>query len=104
MNTDLGKAFDEIIQSQIFRFDRPTDRKYRSRAYSPRDIVDSGDFLRSRMLLNYRDQVDHLWTSDYAMTILVGRRRNDGTYMPGRDWLLATLIRFDVAKAMERYL
>ncbi len=104
MNHDLAKVFDEVIQSDIFEFDRETIRKYREPAGSPRDIVDSGDFLRSRMLLLYDKQADHLWTADYAMIILVGRRRNDGSYLPGRDWILAGLLRFDVSKAMQGYL
>lgn len=105
MNRDLGNAFDRIISDPSrFYFDRETVRKYRPVAGSPRDIVDSGEFLRSRMLFLNDDLAEHLWGVDYAMTILVGAARADGTYMPGRDWITETLLEFNLAQEMTKYL
>jgi hypothetical protein len=98
-NERLATELDRTVQSAVFPWDRTTRRRARPPAGSPRDIVDTGEFLRSRLLLMDGDTASHVWAVEYAAIILLGRRRNDGTQQPSRDWIGATLNRWDIYAA-----
>lgn len=83
----------KIFQEQGFRAGVPVG--------SPRDIVDSGTFLRSQRRFNDRPgTVRFTWdaTSDngymYAGPILTGYTTSKGTPVPGRNWIKPALEKY----------
>lgn len=71
---------------------RVTKRKNGSVVGSPRDIVDTGAFLRSQR----RDRPDattllFTWNTPYASLILQGYSTNRGTIVPSRNWIKPAL-------------
>jgi hypothetical protein len=60
---------------------------------SPRDIVDSGDFLRSqeRVQGTLPTELRYRWNAPYAQLILTGYTTNRGTVIPERNWIQPAL-------------
>jgi hypothetical protein len=61
-------------------------------AGSPRDIVDSGDFMRSQeRIRSSATQLTYRWNAPYAALVLTGYETSRGTIVPGRDWIKPAL-------------
>ena len=60
---------------------------------SPRDIVDSGDFLRSqeRIRSTKPTELRYRWNAPYAQYIYNGFEASNGAILPGRDWIKPAL-------------
>ena len=90
VGAELGPALDEAVQAEVYDWPRETIRYgggFTRVVGSPRDIVDSGQLLRSRTppevtsgegnaLLQIR------WTASYSGAVLRGEPGK-----PGRDWI-----------------
>ena len=94
--TAYGQVLDRQLKDEIktaqFSWPRQTKRRNGSTASSPRDIVDTGAFLRSQR----RDrpsatQLRFTWSTPYADLILTGYTTSKGTVVPGRNWIKPAL-------------
>ena len=76
------------IATQQFDWPNVTLRKNRSTVGSPRDIIDTGAFIRSqeRAMLNATTCL-FTWNVPYSSLILTGYVTKKGNQMPGRDWI-----------------
>jgi len=76
------------IATQQFEWPNVTIRKNRSTATSPRDIIDTGAFVRSqeRSMLNATTCL-FTWNVPYSSLILTGYVTKKGNQMPARDWI-----------------
>ena len=109
---EYSKELSEELQAQIkteqFAWPRKTKRRSGRVVDSPRDIKDTGEFLRSQRLRATDDGAKISWEVEYAYVILYGYKPNfndDGTpelddegYQkfdpgpgPGRDWITPAL-------------
>lgn len=96
-NIQAYYEFKETIESEVFFWDRMTRRSNGSTVFTPRDIVDTGEFRDSQDLVPVSPyRVEHIWTADHAPRILFGFERSDGSDAPERDWMTATLERWDI--------
>lgn len=85
--TALDRQLKEEIKAPVYRWPGPTKRRNGATVTSPRDIVDTGAFLRSQV----RRRVDattvkFTWGNEavtYAGIILKGKGNN----YPARDWI-----------------
>jgi hypothetical protein len=92
--TEYGKAMDQQLKEEIklvqFSWPGTTYRKNGTIERSPRDIVDTGAFLRSQRRTRLSaTSVKYTWGGssgvDYAGIILAGR--SDTAAYPGRNWI-----------------
>lgn len=59
---------------------------------SPRDIVDSGDFINSQeRVRSGATELVYRWNAPYAALILTGYTTNKGTVLPPRNWIKPAL-------------
>ena len=94
----LDKQLKEEIKATQFSWPRSTKRRNGATVTSPRDIVDSGAFVRSQR----RDrptatQLRFTWDVQskgfaYAPLILTGYTTSKGTVVPGRNWIQPALL------------
>lgn len=98
-----GQALDTQLREEIsvaqFAWPRTTRRRSGQVVSSPRDIVDTGAFLRSQTLSREGPLTARfVWNPtspggfQYARTIFSGYVTNNGTVVPGRDWIRPALI------------
>ena len=94
--TGYGKVIDQQLKEEIqlvqFPWPRKTYRKNGTIETSPRDIVDTGRFLRSQR----RDrpsatELRFTWDTPYSALILTGYTTSRGTVVPGRNWIKPAL-------------
>jgi hypothetical protein len=94
--TGYGKVMDQQLKEEIklvqFPWPRKTYRKNGTIETSPRDIVDTGRFLRSQR----RDrpsatELRFTWNTPYSALILTGYTTSRGTVVPGRNWIKPAL-------------
>ena len=100
-----GDALDAQLKDEIkavqFDWPRRTRRRNGSVVGSPRDIVDTGNFLRSQRR-DYPDASTLRFTWDaksdkgfmYAGLILTGYTTSKGTPMPPRNWIKPALDKY----------
>jgi len=102
--TGYGKVMDQQLKEEIqlvqFPWPRKTYRKNGTIETSPRDIVDTGRFLRSQR----RDrpsatELRFTWDTPYSALILTGYTTSRGTVVPGRNWIKPALDK----QPMERF-
>lgn len=61
-------------------------------AGTTRDIVDSGDFLRSQeRKRSSATELTYRWNAPYAALVLTGYETSRGTIVPGRNWIKPAL-------------
>lgn len=97
----LDTQLKEEIKTVQFSWPRQTRRRNGSTVGSPRDIVDTGNFLRSQRR-DYPDATTLRFTWDaksdkgfmYAGIILTGYTTSKGTPVPGRNWIKPALDKF----------
>ncbi len=103
------RAYGDVMDTQLkeeikavqFDWPRQTRRRNGSIVGSPRDIVDTGNFLRSQRR-EYPDATTLRFTWDaksdsgfmYAGLILTGYTTNKGTPVPGRNWIKPALDKY----------
>jgi hypothetical protein len=90
--TVLDQQLKEEIKTTQFSWPRQTKRRNGQTVGSPRDIVDTGAFLRSQR----RDrpsatQLRFTWSTPYVDLILTGYTTSKGTVVPGRNWIKPAL-------------
>lgn len=97
----LDAQLKQEIQSVRFDWPRQTRRRNGSTVGSPRDIVDTGNFIRSQRR-DYPDATTLRFSWDaksdngfmYAGLILTGYTTSKGTPVPGRNWIKPALDKF----------
>jgi len=86
--TAMDKQLTQEIQSVQWDWPRQTKRKNGSTVSSPRDIVDTGDLMRSQR--DFRiGELEHRWVWDVEYSSLVHNGavlKNGGNY-PARPWI-----------------
>jgi hypothetical protein len=94
----LGTQLREEINTAQFSWPRATRRSRGQTVTSPRDIVDTGEFLRSQTLTTAGiNRLAFTWNPvspggfPYARPIFTGYTTNRGTVVPGRDWMTPAL-------------
>jgi hypothetical protein len=94
----MDKQLKEEIQTVQFDWPRKTRRRNGTVVGSPRDIVDTGNFLRSqRRNFDGRTTLTFTWDAKsddgymYAGGILTGYTTNRGTVVPARNWIKPAL-------------
>ena len=98
---ELAAVFDDVMDSEIWTWDRPTTRRANPApgavVTSPRSISDSGQLRQSQQKIQSSSMAFALlWAEAYALKTLIGFRRKDGTTAPARDWIMAGLSQVDV--------
>lgn len=100
----LGTQFKEEIRAAQYDWPRETRRRNGSTAGSPRDIVDTGAFLRSQV--RRRDsptQIRFIWGNSsvtYAGYILNGIPERN---YPPRDWITPALEKHPMDRFFSQY-
>ena len=94
--TLYGKVMDQQFKEEIkevkYTWPRKTKRKNGSEVSSPRDIVDSGVFLRSQNRETLSPtELRFSWTTPYANLIFNGYTTNRGLVAPPRNWIKPAL-------------
>lgn len=98
----MGPQLKQEIQTVQFNWPGQTRRRNGSTVGSPRDIVDTGNFLRSQQT-NYENLGNTLrftWDAKsdrgfmYAGIILTGYTTSSGKPMPPRNWIKPALDKF----------
>lgn len=96
----LSTQLKEEINTAQFAWPRSTRRSRGQIVSSPRDIVDTGEFLRSQALASQAPlRVRFTWNPTsaggfpYARSVFTGYVTNRGTIVPGRDWMTPALVR-----------
>ena len=103
------RAYGDVMDAQLkeeiktvqFDWPRQTRRRNGSVVGSPRDIVDTGNFLRSQRR-DYPDATTLRFTWDaksnrgfmYAGIILTGYTTSSGKAMPARNWIKPALDKY----------
>lgn len=85
---NLSEKFSATIRSPIFAWNRSTKRKFTGEVVtSPRDIVDSAQFVKSLRVVWVSEFEAHMiWDKPYAKTIFYGTPTK-----PSRDFLTPTI-------------
>jgi hypothetical protein len=93
----MDQQLKEEIQAVQFSWPRQTKRRNGTTVGSPRDIVDTGNFLKSQRR-DYPDATTLRFTWNarnkgfmYAGLILTGYTTNRGTPVPARNWIKPAL-------------
>lgn len=88
---DIDAAFLAVIDSSIFPWPGLTYRRNGELVGSPRDIVDTGDFIRSQSFSFLSALLARfVWSVEYAAIILYGATLENGGIIRARDWIAAT--------------
>ena len=89
---ELDRQFTEEIQTVEWQWPRPTKRKNGRTVSSPRDIVDTGDLMRSqqnRKLNNFTWR--WVWDVEYSSVVHNGAVLKRGGNYPARPWTKTAL-------------
>lgn len=79
----LGRSFTEVISDPNAFAD-----------FSDQDLVDTGRFRASQQLqFPAPGRARFSWNTEYAVYLLRGATRRNGTKLQGRDWIAAGLAR-----------
>lgn len=96
---ELNTQLREEITTAQFTWPRRTQRRNGLSVTSPRDIYDTGEFLRSQTLATSgRNRLTFTWNPQgdngfpYARLIFTGYTTNRGSLVPGRDWMTPALV------------
>jgi hypothetical protein len=89
----IGNQFQQEIRNQQFSWPNETVRKSGKVVGSPRDIVDTGDFVRSQSpgQSPVYNQLVFEWTAFYALAIFLGYYNNTFQKQKERDWVTPAL-------------
>ena len=89
---ELDRQFTKEIQAVQWSWPGPTIRKSGRIATSPRDIVDTGDLMRSqqnRKINNFTWR--WIWDVEYSSVVHNGARLKGGGNYPARPWTQTAL-------------
>lgn len=83
-----SQAFDEAITAEEYPWPRETRRRNRDIVGSPRDIVDTGKLLESKVVArsSTENAVEFTWEADYALVAHEGATLQSGAELPARRW------------------
>lgn len=83
-----SEYFDQAITGDNWEWPRATIRSDGSIAGSPRDIVDTGTLLNSKVISRSTDgtSAEYTWDTDYAIYVHEGATTKNGTESPARPW------------------
>ena len=108
-----AKALDPVLDDQFkqdkWNWPRVTRRRSGQVATSPRDIIDSGELLNSKVGPTkgqgnaYVGVRKWVWTSPYASLVKNGFISSTGASFPARDWIKAALTELPFAAFVARY-
>ena len=83
----MDREFTVQIQSKEWGWPRETKRKNGSTAGTIRDIVDTGDLMRSQKDSRIKDTVHRfIWDIEYSSVVHNGANLKQGGNYPGRPW------------------
>lgn len=82
----VSEAIDNAITDDIYDFPRETKRRNKSIASSPRDIVDLGNLLDSKVVARSSNAAEFSWNVDYALGVYSGYTTKTGKDVPARKW------------------
>lgn len=102
-------AFDEALSSEEYPWPRPTKRRNREIARSPRDIVDTGKLLESKVVARSSSQMaaEFSWGNEevnYAAAVHNGCTLKSGTELPARPWTERAVEECDPKAVFEKEL
>ena len=83
---EFAKANDRAIAEPLYSWPRQTVRQSGEIAGSPRNIVDTGELLRSRSVQVRGDDATFGWSADHALIAHEGATLRNGTVLPPRRW------------------
>ncbi len=83
-----SQAFDEAITAEEYPWPRETRRRNRDIVGSPRDIVDTGKLLDSKVVArsSTANAAEFTWETDYAIVVHEGATLQSGEELPARRW------------------
>ena len=109
-----AKALDPVLDSQFSKdkwdWPRVTRRRNGEIATSPRNIIDSGDLLNSKVGPTkgqgnaYIGTRKWVWNSPYASLVKSGYITSTGASVPARDWIKAAMNELPFEAYIARFL
>lgn len=102
----LSESFDDAITDDRYPWPRETQRRNGETVSSPRDIVDTGELLESKVISrsSTENAAEFEWTAPHAIHAHEGATLASGTELPARPWTEVGLELADPKKAFEREL
>tara|TARA_R100001509_G_scaffold152361_1_gene112463 strand:+ start:1613 stop:2032 length:420 start_codon:yes stop_codon:yes gene_type:complete len=83
----MDREFTVQIQSKVWGWPKETKRKNGSTAETIRDIVDTGELMRSQKNSRIKDTVHRfIWDVEYSSVVHNGANLKQGGNYPGRPW------------------
>lgn len=82
----VSEAMDNAITDDIYDFPRETKRRNKTIVSSPRDIVDLGNLLDSKVVARSSNSAELSWNVDYALGVHDGYTTKTGKDVPPRKW------------------
>ena len=102
---EFEQALISAISEAVYFWPGETRRQNGQTVSSPRDIIDSGAFLRSQRATRISlRRWEIAWEVAYAVIILLGFQGVAGNSQPGRDWIAYALSNIDLAKVFSEEL
>ena len=80
-----------------------TQRRNGQRVTSPRDIIDTGTLLQSKMFRASPNKRRWIWDTPYAYLVKNGYETSRGSIVPGRDWIKAALKELPFSDFIQNY-
>lgn len=84
----LSESFDYAIEADLYDYPRTTVRKSGEIVSSPRNIVDLGNLLESKVVSRSNDgrSAEFAWDVAYAIAVHDGYTTRTGKDVPPRKW------------------
>lgn len=113
INRILSKAFTEAVEQLVidsqstiaddrWEWPRQTKRRNGDVVGSPRDIVDTAQLFDSLVVSQQGNKAELTWEAPYAVIAHEGATTKNGTEIPARRWVDATIQETTAGKVFER--
>ena len=94
VNENFGRKTDETLTLVIWPWPRETITKSGNPRVKGliRKIDDTLELKNSRVLISFDNGFTwhHIWRAQHAATVAVGGTNSNGTFIPGRNWVIET--------------
>lgn len=101
-----SEAFDRAITAEVYPWPNTTVRVNGDTVVSPRDLVDTGELLNSKVIArdSSENAAEFSWEAQHALYVHQGVTLLSGAELPGRDWTTPAITDCDPKEVFEREL
>lgn len=102
----MSQAFDEAIETELYNYPRVTHRRSGEIVSSPRNIVDTGELLESKVVARSSSSMSakFTWEASHSIYAHEGYTTRSGAEVPPRRWTEKGLEVCDPKQAFEQRL